>query len=405
MTEKRDWVKTTFRGVRYRKHPTRKHGVKFDQYFTIRYKVRDGDIMKDKEEGLGWASEGWNAEKAFGQLTTLKENQKLGSGPKTLSDRRRMNEEADETARKREEEELARLAAEGESISEYFDNKYFPCAENDKAKNTSRTEKILFDHWIRPVIGHVSFQKLSETDVARVKKQMEDAGKAPKTLHHTLALIRQMYNYAKRPDIYLLAKAKMPRIDNAKLRYLTASEISTLLAALKDKSEHLHDQALLSVNTGLRFSEVAGLQYEDINYQTKTLAIRDAKTGSRTVFFNDNVLKMLKARQGKKKKGLVFPIETGIRKGERQAACSKTFHKVADKLFNKGVNDRRLRVSFHTLRHTFGTHVYAETGDLYVTQKTLGHRTLLMAQRYAKMGDVRLRAAFDKVGDVLNTKG
>ena len=58
------WIKTTFPGVRYKRHPTRKHGVNWDQYFTIRHKVPGKDeegleIIKDKEEGLGWASEGW----------------------------------------------------------------------------------------------------------------------------------------------------------------------------------------------------------------------------------------------------------------------------------------------------------------------------------------------------------
>ena len=37
------------------KHPTRKHGVKFDEYYSIHYQ-RDG---KRREEGLGWATEGW----------------------------------------------------------------------------------------------------------------------------------------------------------------------------------------------------------------------------------------------------------------------------------------------------------------------------------------------------------
>ncbi len=35
------WKKTNFRGVRYHEHPTRKHGVKMDQYFTIRYALGD----------------------------------------------------------------------------------------------------------------------------------------------------------------------------------------------------------------------------------------------------------------------------------------------------------------------------------------------------------------------------
>jgi len=46
------WIKTTFKGVRYHEHETRKNGIKKDQYFTIRYKLNG----KDKEEGLGWAS-------------------------------------------------------------------------------------------------------------------------------------------------------------------------------------------------------------------------------------------------------------------------------------------------------------------------------------------------------------
>jgi hypothetical protein len=53
------WIKTSFVGVRYREHPTRRHGVARIGIFSIRYKL-DG---KDKEEGLGWSSQGWTAQK------------------------------------------------------------------------------------------------------------------------------------------------------------------------------------------------------------------------------------------------------------------------------------------------------------------------------------------------------
>ena len=72
------WVKTNFPGVRYREHETRKHGVRRDQYFTIRYKLHG----KDKEEGLGWTSEDWTAAKAYDRLKELKENQKVARGRK-----------------------------------------------------------------------------------------------------------------------------------------------------------------------------------------------------------------------------------------------------------------------------------------------------------------------------------
>ena len=62
-------VSTPFPGVRYRVHKTRKHnGGKLDRYFFIRYRV-DGKL---KEEGIGWASAGWNATKASLLLAELK---------------------------------------------------------------------------------------------------------------------------------------------------------------------------------------------------------------------------------------------------------------------------------------------------------------------------------------------
>jgi integrase len=404
------WVKTAHRGLRYFEHETRRHGKRKDRYYSIRFKVAG----KDYGYGVGWVSDGIpeelhmaDPELGFEEyclrlLRQYKGNTKAGDGPKSPKERRTLADKRKAEEEQRAEEEKQRIEAEGETISEYWEEKYFPWMEQSKAKNSIRSEKTLFEKWIKPVIGEIPLLGLAQTDVERVKKRMTEKGRAPKTIHLTLAIIRQIYNHAKRPDIYLLAKAKMPRIDNAKLRYLTAKEIDTLLNALKAKSDTVHDQALLAVNTGLRFSEVAGLQYGDVNYETGTLAIRDSKTGSRTVFFNDIVKAMLKARQGKKTAGLVFPIEVGEHKGNRQVAVSKTFQREADRLFNEGVNDRRLRVSFHTLRHSFGTHVYGNTGDLYLTQKALGHRTMVMAQRYAKMSEVRLRQAFATMTNVLD---
>src|SRR3972149_4643578 len=98
------WIKTNFPGVRFREHPTRKNGVKRDQYFTIRYKVAG----KDKEEGLGWASENWTAAKAYDRLKELKENRKSGEGPQTLAekgtleDKRKAAEKAEAERREKE---------------------------------------------------------------------------------------------------------------------------------------------------------------------------------------------------------------------------------------------------------------------------------------------------------------
>jgi hypothetical protein len=65
--------KTQFPGVRFRENSSRKHNGKPDRYFTIRYKLNG--ILK--EEGLGWSSQGWNAQKTSITRNDLIKKQKL----------------------------------------------------------------------------------------------------------------------------------------------------------------------------------------------------------------------------------------------------------------------------------------------------------------------------------------
>ena len=67
-------------GVRYRKHASRKHGVRLDRYYTLRFSIAG----KQVEEALGWASEGWTVEKAQEKLAELRKAKRTGQGPATL---------------------------------------------------------------------------------------------------------------------------------------------------------------------------------------------------------------------------------------------------------------------------------------------------------------------------------
>jgi hypothetical protein len=119
------WHKTNFLGVRYREHATRKHGVRSDRCFSIRYKV-DG---KDKEEVVGWASEKMNAEEAFRLLTVIRANIKNGVGPKSLAEMRKENEMKAAIV---EKEQRAKSEAEV-TFSDFWKNDYLPAAESVRA--------------------------------------------------------------------------------------------------------------------------------------------------------------------------------------------------------------------------------------------------------------------------------
>ncbi len=90
-------------GIRVREHPTRKHGIKSDLYFVIRYQ-KDG---KRQEESLGWASQGMTLHKARLALAQLREAARTGNGATSL---RAQREEA--LAARKAEQEAAQQEAQ-----------------------------------------------------------------------------------------------------------------------------------------------------------------------------------------------------------------------------------------------------------------------------------------------------
>src|SRR5689334_24233335 len=93
------WV-TVAPGIRSREHRSRKHGVRLDRYFTLRFSVEGRQV----EEKLGWASEGWTVARAQEELGRLREAHRTGKGPATLKARRDLEREAERQAREAKEQ-------------------------------------------------------------------------------------------------------------------------------------------------------------------------------------------------------------------------------------------------------------------------------------------------------------
>lgn len=381
------WVKTNFPGVRYRKHPTRKNGVNLDQYFTIRYKLNG----KDKEEGLGWASQNWTAVKAYQRLKELKENRKTGEGPQTMAEKRKILGE------RKEADKQAQEIAEKENVTfgKFITETYLPQSKLDKKPKTYEIESMLYKRHMAGIIGKLPLAKISSFHLEKIKKTMADEKLSARTIEYTLQTIRQGFNTARKLGIFAgdspTKVVKWPKLDNMKLRYLSIDEAETLLEALAARSQDIHDEALLSLHSGLRFGEIAALTWSCVNLKEGTLAILNAKTGSRTAYLTDKAKAMLKNRIQGRPDALIFPKRTKKKAGT-MAQSSRTFTRTVDDLkLNEGITDRKQRVTFHTLRHTYATHLYESTHDLYLTQRSLGHATGTMTARYAKMSESRLR--------------
>ena len=99
------------------------------------------------------------------------------------------------------------------------------------------------------------------------------------------------------------------------------------------------------------------------------------------------------------KSAYVFPD----RNGNRRRFISKTFDRTVEALgFNEGVTDRRQRVNFHTLRHSFASWTVMAGTDIYVLKEILGHSTLAMTERYSHLAPEKFKVAAETFQHRLN---
>ncbi len=376
---------TVERGIRKYEHLTRKYRMRPDAYYALRYKV-DG---KSYEEGLGWASEGWTLEKVRQTLAELRAAKRTGDGPITLQEKRN-KAKAMREAERDEQERLTSLTLRGVFEGGYLANQQ----AKGKSPTTIGNETNLLNSYIAPFFGDVTLYKidvrLMDQFLAFINGACSKRTGKPlsnSTKRHIIALVSQIFNYAtSRIDNSLQNPVRLiskPKSDDARERFLTVEEARILLAALAERSKYTHDMALLALFCGLRAGEILSLTWASVNFVEKTLFIKNTKNKSnRHAYMTAEVEAMLHERHNGQGEGEQKFDDRVFHSPE----IPNTFERTVKALgFNEGREDRRDRVVFHTLRHTFASwHAKAGT-PLYTIAKLLGHKTLSMTQRYAHL--------------------
>ena len=69
---------------------------------------------------------------------------------------------------------------------------------------------------------------------------------------------------------------------------------------------------------------------------------------------------------------------------------------------NDGVEDRRMKVVFHTLRHSCASQLAMSGADLPTIQAVLGHKSLAMTERYSHLSNQHIKNAIDRLQDAMN---
>ena len=376
-------------GVRYREHPTRKHGAVPDRYYVIVYWWQG----KTVSEAIGWASEEWTPTKCFDLLAQLKHNQATGQGPCTLGELREMQENKKKTQRRQRAAEERRNV----SFKKFFDDVFLPDAKTRWKPETTRKAEEHVKNWIDPVTGTLPMREIDLSHTNRIKTKLSAAQRSPRTQQYVFRTLTMVWNAAldhglvNAPCPTKSQSFRLPKVDNERQRYLTLDEEKILFGKIKERSQQAYDMALVGLDAGLRFGEIVELTWGCVDLENATLRVLDTKTGrDRNVPMTDRLSRFFLSLPAGQSGQLVFPSTLN---GVQGQVPSGFIRAVKDSKLNEGVTSRKLKVSFYTLRHTYATRLTQAGVDLYRVQRLLGHSTPIMTQRYAKLADADLKQA------------
>jgi integrase/recombinase XerD len=223
---------------------------------------------------------------------------------------------------------------------------------------------------------------------------------AAATLQRKAACLRSFYRYLRREAVIAhdpTADLRGPRKSQKLPEVLTRDEVLRLLHSPQGKSPSaLRDRALLEVMyaCGLRASEATDLEVSDVDLAEAMLRARGKGSKERVVPIGRDAVAALRAYAEHGRPELV-----GLRNERHVFVNSRGVGLTRQGLYKivKGHAQRAGldgRVSPHTLRHTFATHVLSGGCDLRVLQELLGHADVATTQVYTHLSSERLRDVY-----------
>jgi integrase len=180
---------------------------------------------------------------------------------------------------------------------------------------------------------------------------------------------------------------RMPKPGKPRQRRLEAGEEEALLAACKASGAHyLHSFVVLAIETGMRFSELAGVVRANVNFEKRTIYLPDTKNGeSRTVPLSTRALNAIHALPSSIN-GRLFNVKPGsIRSAYLIAVQNAQATKPECDTFLRGLR-------FHDLRHEAVTRLFEKGLNPIEVGMVSGHKTLSMLQRYTHLRSEELVA-------------
>lgn len=243
---------------------------------------------------------------------------------------------------------------------------------------------------------YLSQQKVRMKDVdnmvlRRFLAQLHRKQQKKSTISRKLAAIRSFFQFCLKKEWLEDNPAKLmstPKQEKPIPSFLSEEEINRFLDLPSSAAPlDLRDKAILELlyATGIRVSELVGINLEDVNFSEQLIRVKGKGKKERVVPFGRKAKYTLRSYLRKRSsinKGQINEKAVFLNyRGERLTVRS------VERMVNKYIRLKAIqrKISPHSLRHSFASHLLSRGADLRVIQEFLGHESLATTQKYTHL--------------------
>lgn len=280
----------------------------------------------------------------------------------------------------------------------------------------NRSQKTIenYDHYLTRLIDFAGDIQVKDIDVELIRKWRlwlnrlgtnvsDELGRTTQNYH--LIALRSFLKYCAKRDIPALAadKVELARVKRPQVTFLNEDEVERLFGQPDlATAAGLRDRAILELlfSSGLRVSELVGLNRDSINLKRREFMVRGKGQKDRPIFISPAAAKWVQ-HYLEKRSDTAKPLFIRY-SGTRKVDLTGNFHRLTARSVQRLVaRYARLagitkHVSPHTLRHSFATDLLMNGADLRSVQALLGHSNIATTQIYTHVTDPHLRAVHEK---------
>ena len=273
-------------------------------------------------------------------------------------------------------------------------------------KNYSPHTLTSYANDLRAFYAFSAPEPIESADKLRLRaflSELNEKGFSKRTLSRRMAALRTFFRFLVREGHLQkspMAAMKNPKQEKRLPMVLEENEVTRLLEAPEDDLAGRRDRAILETlySAGLRVSELVKLDLDKVDFIGGVCRVTGKGNKERICPIGDRALRAirqyLQRRETESKKGAkaVFLNHSPNQEGSRLTARSvcRIVHKYID------LTCRREKISPHTLRHSFATHLLDRGADLKSVQELLGHENLSTTQIYTHVSTKRMKEVYEK---------